>query len=245
MRVLALDTTTRAGSVALVEDSRLVDEQRGDPARTHAERLPGELLALLDRAGVALSAVDAFAVVAGPGSFTGIRIGIATVQGLALATGRPAVSASAFELLARWGADRCEPGATVGVWIDAHRGEVFAALYRVGDRTTEIPDGLLELDPARVDRPGVVLSEWTTRFGRPDALVGEVDAPYAADASDLPWLGRPALAGLLGHWAVARVRRGAAVHPAALQPVYVRRPDAEIARERTAAGHARANDRST
>src|SRR5262245_38198388 len=100
MLVLALDTTTRAGSVALVEDDRVVDERLGDAACTHAERLPRELLALLDARGVALTAVDLFAVASGPGSFTGLRIGIATIQGLALVGRRRVVGVAALEALA-------------------------------------------------------------------------------------------------------------------------------------------------
>ena len=79
MRVLALDTTTPAGSVALVDEDRVVDERGGDPSRTHAQRLPGDLLRVLERRGLAMSDIDLFAVASGPGSFTGLRIGIATI----------------------------------------------------------------------------------------------------------------------------------------------------------------------
>src|SRR5437762_8938463 len=86
MIVLALDTTTRAGSVALVADDRIVDERPGDERRTHAERLPAELVAIANEHQIALADVNLFAVAAGPGSFTGLRIGIATMQGLAFTT---------------------------------------------------------------------------------------------------------------------------------------------------------------
>src|SRR5215831_7968433 len=93
MRVLALDTTGRAGSVAIVEDGRIVREHEGDASRTHGERLPGELEAL----GISFASVDVFAVASGPGSFTGLRVGIATMQGLALVTRRPVAGVSALE----------------------------------------------------------------------------------------------------------------------------------------------------
>src|SRR6185436_14175858 len=96
MRVLALDTTTRAGSVAVVEDDRIVLQRGGDPARTHVERLPAEILSVLQDAGLALPAVDVFAVAAGPGSFTGLRVGIATIQGLAFVLHRKVVALSSF-----------------------------------------------------------------------------------------------------------------------------------------------------
>src|ERR1700675_4177840 len=99
MRVLALDTTTRAGSAALVDDDCIVEERSGDASRTHAQRLPGELVALLDANGLAWADVDLFAVGSGPGSFTGLRIGIATVQGLAFVRGRRIVGVPALEAL--------------------------------------------------------------------------------------------------------------------------------------------------
>src|SRR6266567_3825378 len=100
MRVIALDTTTRAGSVALVEDDRVIDERAGDGSRTHAERLPAEIIALTDAHGVGWKDVDLYAVASGPGSFTGLRIGIATIQGLAFVYGRRVVGVPALEALA-------------------------------------------------------------------------------------------------------------------------------------------------
>jgi tRNA threonylcarbamoyladenosine biosynthesis protein TsaB len=100
MHVLALDTTTRDGSVALVDEIGIVEERRGEGSRTHAERLPGELLALAAAHGLSAGDIDLFAVASGPGSFTGLRIGIATIQGLAFTTKRPVVAVSALEALA-------------------------------------------------------------------------------------------------------------------------------------------------
>src|ERR1700738_2144926 len=154
MHVLALDTTTRAGSIALVTDARVIIERDGDPARTHAERLPSDILGLLHDAGVKLAEVDVFAVASGPGSFTGLRIGIATIQGLAFATNRPVVTVSALEAPAHAvSADRA-PGALVAAWIDAHRHEVFAALYRVAAARPFTPERLNELEGPTVSGPG-------------------------------------------------------------------------------------------
>src|ERR1051325_1570697 len=109
MRVLALDTSTRAGSVALVDDDRIVEERGGDASRSQGVRLPGELAAL----GAPWPTIDVFAVASGPGSFTGLRIGIATMQGLAVVTGRRAVGVSALEALAQFASARLPAGALV------------------------------------------------------------------------------------------------------------------------------------
>src|SRR4051794_9583886 len=97
MLVLALDTTTRIGSCALCRDRLVLIDRPSDPEQSHAEHLPGDLLALLEAADLDLGAVDAFAVVTGPGSFTGLRVGIATMQGLAFATHKPLVGISGLD----------------------------------------------------------------------------------------------------------------------------------------------------
>jgi tRNA threonylcarbamoyladenosine biosynthesis protein TsaB len=236
MRVLALDTTTAAGSVALIDDAEAIAERRGDPSRTHAERLPGEIISLLASAGAAISSVDLFAVACGPGSFTGLRIGIATMQGLAFVTNRPIVGVSALEALAQIAGVDARPGAIVGAWMDAHRREVFSALYKVTGPTPFEPGRLAELEPPAVGDPGGTLARWRRDVENPGAIfVGDGAALYA-DAirrslgSGVSILDAPPLAGAIGRIAAARGRRGETLRPAAIRPLYVRRPDAEIAR---------------
>ena len=130
MILLALDTTTAAGSVALWRDG-LIEERAGDPARSHAERLPADLVALLSAHGLAPRDVERYAVAAGPGSFTGIRIGIATIQGLALVGagydnrfGHPRT-----DVVRRWKEHGAEVLVTpqsgaIRVWLDRDRVEV-------------------------------------------------------------------------------------------------------------------------
>src|SRR5213595_1902408 len=100
MRVLALDTTTAAGSVAIVDDDRVLAERVGDPSRAQAARLPGDILLALDSCALTISSIDLFAIAAGPGSFTGLRIGIATIQGLALVHRTRVVPVSALRAMA-------------------------------------------------------------------------------------------------------------------------------------------------
>lgn len=238
MRVLALDTTTRAGSVALVCDDRIVDERRGDAARTHAERCPAEILALAATHGLGLDDIDLFAVAAGPGSFTGIRIGIATAQGFAFTTGRPLVAVSALEALGAIGGATAPDGALVAGWIDARRGDVFAALYRVTSAPLYTPERLVVIEEATVGSPDSTLRRWLAST-TPERItfVGDGAVLYSGllerfGASREGALSAPLLAGAIGRLATTKARRGEAIPPGAVQPLYVRRPDAEIERER-------------
>ncbi len=172
MLVLALDTTTRAGSAALRRDGVTLDVEVGDAALTHGARLPGDLIRLLGRRQVAIGDVDLFGVAVGPGSFTGLRVGIATMQGLALAGGRRMAAVPALDALAVAIAGPDAGGEITAAWMDAQRGQVFSALYR----------GTMPLEPAIVDDPAVVLERWRARPGdEPIAFVGDGALRYAED----------------------------------------------------------------
>jgi tRNA threonylcarbamoyladenosine biosynthesis protein TsaB len=222
--VLSLDTTTRAGSAALVEDGRIRAERTGDPSRTHGERLPTDLMRVLEDGGVRLRDVDLLAVATGPGSFTGLRVGISAMQGLAVATGLRVVPVSALDALARAGADSSSP---VAAWMDAQRRQVFAALYRADAADVLLPPTALP--------PDETLDLWsrTRPVGR-IRFIGDgatrysdlIDRRLGADAVVLSEV--PPLAGVIGRMALERPER--AVTPHAIVPVYVRRSDAEIAR---------------
>ena len=225
MWILALDTSTREGSVAVMRDGRVVATTTGDPSRTHGERLPGDLLAIVGKAGLSLSAVDRFAVSAGPGSFTSLRVGLATIQALALVHSRPVAQVSTLEALAR------TPGAgeRVLAWMDGRRRDVFAALYDRGAREC--------IAGPRVGSPAEILDAWRPQLaGRAldvvgdavpatRALIAERLGPTPALADEPPPLA-PAIA------RIAFERPDEALAPHAVQPLYVRRPDAVIARER-------------
>jgi tRNA threonylcarbamoyladenosine biosynthesis protein TsaB len=232
MRVLALDTTTRAGSVAVLEDDRLLHETRGDAARSNAERLPGELLRAVQLAGLQLPDIDVYAVAAGPGSFTGLRIGIAAIQGLAFVARKPVAPISALQALAHAAAADVAADLLVGAWMDARRGEVFSALYRVGAAVAFSDQRLTEVEGPAVGRPEATWSRWTAAGCAPAVLVGDGAVAYAAAIDARTRVAdAPLLAPILGRLAVERARRGQTVSPAGIQPLYVRRPDAEIARD--------------
>ena len=232
MRVLALDTTTLAGSVALVIDDRVVDERAGDAARPHAARLPGDLVAIAGAHGLTLAEIDLFAVASGPGSFTGMRIGIATAQGAAFVHDRMTLAVSALEAMAHAGSAALEPGAIVAPWMDAHRHEVFAALYRVTDARLLDPARLELVEAPTAGDPEGTLARWAALAPPPDLFIGQGAILYRGIVGDANLIDTPILAGTIGRLASIRARRGEAVRPAALQPLYVRRPDVEIARDK-------------
>jgi tRNA threonylcarbamoyladenosine biosynthesis protein TsaB len=223
--ILALDTTTRVGSAALLRDGLVVQERSGDPDARHTQWLPAALQPLLAAAGVAVRDVELFAVAAGPGSFTGLRVGIATVQGLAMAHGRRIVPVSVLEALAHAAADAATP---VGAWMDAQRGQVFAALYEPGRRA--------EIVPASAMTPGETLTRWQPLTDlRRVTFVGDGARRYrdvlAAHIGGPPTIVEaPPLAGIVGR--IAAREPGRAVLPHAVVPLYVRRSDVELARER-------------
>ena len=191
--------------------------------------MPRDLTRLLDEAGVDLPEVDIFAVAAGPGSFTGLRVGIATVQGLAMSDNRRVVPVPTLEALARAGRNGVS---RMAPWMDAQRGEVFAALYAADAASVDIE--------ASSETPERTLERWhQQRSVGPLRFVGDGALRYretvermapAADIVDPV----PPLAGFVGIIASQSPQR--AVLPHAVVPIYVRRSDAELARARRNAG---------
>jgi tRNA threonylcarbamoyladenosine biosynthesis protein TsaB len=233
MLILAIETVTRAGSLAIVGDG-FGHARAGDPSRTHGERLPGEAIAWLAAHDLTLSDVTLFAVPAGPGSFTGLRIGIAAVQGFALAGARAVVAVPTLEALAFGFQHAHAPdGAIVGACLDGQRGEVFFAAFEANPAR---PSGEWRLlagpDVAKPEEAAAAILSATAGSV---VLVGTGATRYAdvfqrssprASVSD--WAGP--LAGAVAEIAAAEPAR--AQPPHALRPIYVRRPDAVLARER-------------
>ena len=214
--VLAIDTTHEFGSLALTRGDETVEEILLHAPAGFGHVLYGQLGALLDRHGVGVEAIDCFAAASGPGSFTGVRVGLACVKGLAEATAKPAVAVSNLQALASFGG-----GPLRAVLLDARRGEVYGAVYddsgqmvipevvsKVAEWLETLPDGV-----EFVASDFAVVGEWLagTRFEGSRM----VTAPQA-------------LAGAIGRLAVARMRCGGGADPADLDANYVRRSDAEL-----------------
>lgn len=215
--VLAVDTTHEFGSLALAAGEETIEEVLLHAPAGFGHVLYGHLGQLLARHGVTPAAIDCFAAASGPGSFTGVRVGLACVKGLAEAVGKPAAGVSNLEAMATFGT-----GPLRAVVMDARRGEVYGAVYDASGRVVApevvvkfpvwletLPEGIefiaTDFSPFR---PGLA----GTRF---QDAAPVVTAPRA-------------LAAAIARIAVARWRRGEACDPAALDANYVRRSDAEL-----------------
>jgi tRNA threonylcarbamoyladenosine biosynthesis protein TsaB len=123
-------TVGRVGSVALLDDNTLLGERVFEPARGHGGRLLPEIDRLLTDTGIGVREVDLFAACAGPGSFTGVRVGLATASSLAWATGKPATGINTLDVLAQ---NECGQAGYISPVLDARRSEVYAALHRMDE----------------------------------------------------------------------------------------------------------------
>jgi tRNA threonylcarbamoyladenosine biosynthesis protein TsaB len=217
--------------VAVIRGDAVAAEVIGDPSRTHGERLPLDMMRALELAAATLQEVDLLAVTSGPGSFTGLRVGLAAIQGLAMALERRVVPISTFDALAASGADG---RSRIATWIDAQRGEVFAALYD--------PSASTQVRQPTSLPPADTLREWSAVLdSRPLVFIGDGAIRYADVVRDhvgvsVPIIGPPALASVVGRLAAREPNR--AVLPHAIVPVYVRKSDAELARARQRAAAA-------
>lgn len=211
MLVLGVDSCTARESAALVRDGRVLGEVRLDTGDVASRRLLPAAAFLLESAGVTPAQLDGLAVTVGPGSFTGLRVGLATVQGLALAAGKPCVGVTSLEALGQLGADS---GLPVAALIDALRDEVYAALYdaRGGEVVApcrERPDEFAARLPDEVLLVGDGAERWRARLLelRPRARL-RAEPPFLAAA-----------VARLGH---ARLARGEGVPVDELRPFYLR-----------------------
>lgn len=253
MILLGIDTATAATAVALRLDDGSITEARDDPRAGqhpgHATRLLPMVHQLLDRAGVDWGELDRIAVGIGPGTFTGLRVGIATARGLAQSLSVDLVGVSSAHALAvpalkgrsdGAAASRSEGAGTVLSVIDARRGEVFAAVYGMRGRT-EAPGTVLEARAVRPERLGEVL-EAARRNGQKQergvVAVGDgavrfrehlesLDVSVPADSSPLHRVSAAA---------VCELGACAAASQTPPLPDYRRLPDAEIALETAGGG---------
>lgn len=224
MKTLALDTSTPTASIAVTDGAKVLAELSADTGRKRGERLVDagrEILSILE---LDPSDIEAYAVGVGPGSFTGLRTGLALVKGLHLANPRPAVGVSSLHALAMSGAGF---GGTVLPVIEAHKGEVFTAAFRpdasmglerVSEEMAVAPAELAGLAEGRV----LVLGDGLEKHSE---TVGQALGNRAVIAPPALWSPRAAWIGVL---AAARLEKGEADDLDSMVPTYIRHSDAEL-----------------
>ena len=224
MIVLGIDTATWTAAVGLARDDVVLAEDTDRESRSHAASLPALVERVLRDAGIALDAVETIAVSIGPGSFTGLRVGLAYAQGIAFAGGLRLVGVPTLEALA-WVAE-APPGATICAAIDARKREVYAALFAA------TPAAPRRLTPDAALAPAALAAQLPAA----SVLVGDAGEVYRdvfhGRASIRPFATHHPRGGIVARLGWTRAVAGAAVPPGALEPVYVRAPDAALPRSR-------------
>ena len=208
--ILAIDTTREDASIALARGDRLLEEIAIASPSGFAHMIHNSIDAILSRHGLSIAAINCFAAASGPGSFTGVRVGLACIKGLADALAKPVVGVSSLQALASFGHTALRAAV-----LDARRGQVYGAVYDaagllIGDETVAGLAGWLESLPAGI--------EFVRLEGQDLVLPPEVAVTTAPRAQ----------AAAIARIALARWEAGTASDAAALDANYVRRSDAEL-----------------
>ncbi|MBO5244741.1 MAG: tRNA (adenosine(37)-N6)-threonylcarbamoyltransferase complex dimerization subunit type 1 TsaB [Selenomonadales bacterium] len=223
MTILAIDTSTRVSSVALVEAGRVIAELNQDTRLTHSERLMPQIKQLLDMAEKKSRELSAIAVSIGPGSFTGLRIGMATAKTMAYALGIPIIGVPTLDALA-WNCPL--DGFCIVPMLDAQKGNVYTAQYR-------FEDGKLVPEEGAVVRAYEEMVSLLKAGGKQCIVVGERqairDASLLTDNVRLapPHLFAPRAASV-ALCAEVRLANGQIDDVMQLEPLYIRRAEAEV-----------------
>ncbi len=218
MNILAFDTSISMGSVALFNDSGHQGEIIFNEQGKHSEHLMEQLDFLLKSAGLPLDKIDGFAVTVGPGSFTGLRIGITVAKTLAMANGKKIIGINTLDLLAHGVGNT---GGWICSLIDAYRGEVYAALYEAN------PDGPEKVGGDWLIKP----EELINKLCGPTTFTGQIEIPDIKKLA-YPCTYAPAYlcyprASVAAEVCYRCFQNGEGIDPQELQPNYIRRSDAE------------------
>jgi tRNA threonylcarbamoyladenosine biosynthesis protein TsaB len=224
LRLLTVDTSTNVFSIALSEDEKVLGEASGDAGTSSSAAIPSVIQSLFRNSGFQPKDLDFFAVTVGPGSFTGVRIGIALVKGLAFATGKPVVLLSSLELLAMNAA-----GSTVPVcpMFDARKGEVYTAIFSFAGGMKLISREKAA-DPLAVvegtDELTLFIGDGAIRYQ--DLIRGHLGSLAAFPEEHF----HKPKASTAVPLAIKRFKAGEAVSPFELLPRYLRLSEAELCR---------------
>lgn len=222
MKILSLDSSADVGTVALCEDERLLAEMTVNTGNTHSESLLPTVEAVLKITGTDIDDIDLFACSTGPGSFTGVRIGVATVKGIAYGKEKPCVSVSTLEALAQ--NLRGFNGIICPV-MNARRNQVYNALFECKDSviTRLTPDRALSID----ELDGELAEKNMPVFLCGDGYEITEKGFKRTKAWNVPYRMRLASAYSVALCAFDAFNKGEVVSDAALVPIYLRPSQAE------------------
>ncbi|MCL6543777.1 MAG: tRNA (adenosine(37)-N6)-threonylcarbamoyltransferase complex dimerization subunit type 1 TsaB [Bryobacteraceae bacterium] len=216
-RILAIDTTSEHGSMALLEAGRVLEERPMPSADGYGHVLFPQMEDLLASHGWELHSVDCFAAAAGPGSFTGIRVGLAAVKGLGEALGKPVCAVSNLQALALFGTAPLR-----APFIDARRGEVYGGLY-TAELVPVMPEAVLPPERWLASLPEAAIELIAAGFGCLEAALAACGRPNWLRSTAPRWL-----ASAIGRIAARRLAAGQAGDAIRAEANYVRLSDAEL-----------------
>jgi tRNA threonylcarbamoyladenosine biosynthesis protein TsaB len=222
-KLLTIQTATPAGSVALTDGEHLLGELLLDVRRPHGSWLMAAVAQLLRAAGMTVADLDGFGVTLGPGSFTGLRVGLATIKGLAMSTGKPIAGVSTLQALAMQAPHAALPLCAL---LDARKQEVYAGHYLWQGGWPQ-PTGAEQVLPPELLLAGIAESTLFVGDGSTvyRTLIARQLGPRAHFLPNVYAPPRAAHAALL---ALRAFLAGATQPPAAVNPVYIRASEAEI-----------------
>ena len=224
MKILGIDTSTSCGSVGLIDDDSVISEYLLNTPVTHSERLLSSIEYVLKQAGCPIEEVDGWAISLGPGSFTGLRIGVSTVKGLAFATQKPVAGVPTLDALA---SNISPTPHFICPILDARKGEVYTAFYRYEER-----DVLKRISDYQAISPGnlvkkivgktIILGSGVKTYGNDLRNALPSLAAFVPDPLNLPY------GSVIARLGLKRLRRNEVLDCSSFTPIYVRASEAEI-----------------
>ena len=237
MIVLAIDTCDLRGSVAVLQDDNVLALLAHETKEEYSSWLLPAVNQVLRQAHASMDDVTGYAAAAGPGSFTGVRVGLTTVKAWAEVYGKPVAAVSRLEAIAAQG---CGGPGYIAAFVDAHRGQVFGAVYKqAGDSLTRLGEEMVIAPGSFVEVAGELAGGEKIAWVSPDAalLAGQESWKDRERSGETIEKVSATLAAVIGRIGMRRLQQGKSADALTLDANYVRRSDAEIFWKGAAHGH--------
>lgn len=223
MKLLAIETSTMLGGVAIMDEDTLIAESRINVRVTHSERIMSAIDHILQQSGMNIEDIDVFAIAIGPGSFTGLRVGLSTVKGLIYASGKKIVSVPTLEAFA-WNIPFSKY--QVCPLLDARKKEVYAGIFRWEDK------GFVKIK----NEQAVKIDKLLLDINEPTIFLGEGAIIYKniiqKQLRELAVFGNPhdmvPCPANIAYLGMIKAKKGEFTDPVGLVPLYIRKSEAEL-----------------